>query len=346
MNKNLSEMLGYSPEELQDNKFLEITHPDDVELTQRERNALISGEKKATRFIKRMIKKNGSIIWVDLSSLLRRDKDGTPLYFITSIVDITERKQMEEVISESSDRFRAIFEQAGVGVAQLDIRTGKYIQANRKYCEIVGLDPAEVQNHGFMDITHPDDVKENRDKLDQMLAGEIRSFSIDKRYIHNDGELVWATLTVSPMWKPDEKPKYHIAVIVDITKRKKIEKALQDSERGLAEAQNLANIGSWEYDVATDKTTWSKMMFNLFGRDPNLPSPSWKEHRNSIHPEDWDLLDQAVASGQPYNIEFRLIHPTKGIRWAQTICQNEIDDSGKIVKLKGTVQDITRAQES
>ena len=232
VNKNLSEMLGYSPEELQDNKFLEITHPDDVELTQREMNALLSGEKKVTRFTKRFIKKDGSIIWTDISSSLRRNKNGTPQYFINSVMDITENKQMEATIRESSDRFRAIFEQAGVGVAQLDIQTGKFIMANRKYCEIVGLDPEAVQNHDFMDITHPEDIKENRDKLDQMMAGEIRSFSIDKRYLHRDGEVIWATLTVSPMWKPGEQPKYHIAVIVDITERKKIEKSITGQRKG------------------------------------------------------------------------------------------------------------------
>lgn len=348
VNKKFSEMLGYSPDELQNFRLQDLTYPDDLEITQREMDAMLSGGKKATRFTKRFIRKDGSIIWVDLSSSLRRDKEGKPLYFMTSLLDITERKNMEIAIRESSDRFRAIFEQAAVGVAQIDSITGQFVQANQKYCEISGLDPDNVQGSSYIDITFPDDIPENKEKIDQMIAGKIRSFSIEKRYLHKDGRIVWANLTASPMWKPGEQPKYHIAVIEDITERRKIEKALQDSERGLVEAQNLANIGSWEYDIAMDKATWSRKMFDIFGRDPALGEPSWQEHRTSIHPDDWETLYRAVSSAQPYNIEFRLLHPTEGIKWAHTIGQPERDGSGNIVKLKGTVQDITgrkRAEE-
>jgi len=110
VNQALCDMLGYSQAELQNRKWQEITHPDDVELTQNKINALLSGEKESERFIKRFIHKNGSIIWADLGSNLRRDQDGNPLYLITSIVDITERKAAEEKLRESEETLRVTLE--------------------------------------------------------------------------------------------------------------------------------------------------------------------------------------------------------------------------------------------
>ncbi len=95
VNKAFGDMLGYSQDELNVLRWQDITHPDDVELTQREIDQMLSGKKNSTRFIKRFIHKDGSVVWVDLSSSLRRDKDGKPLYLMSILVDITERKRSE-----------------------------------------------------------------------------------------------------------------------------------------------------------------------------------------------------------------------------------------------------------
>jgi PAS domain S-box-containing protein len=93
-------MTGYSPEELSNTKWQDISHPDDIIATEKMIQVLISGEKDSVRFIKRYIHKNGAVIWTDVGTALRRDKDGTPLYFMTAVLDITERKQAEEEISK------------------------------------------------------------------------------------------------------------------------------------------------------------------------------------------------------------------------------------------------------
>jgi PAS domain S-box-containing protein len=100
-NKALCEMLGYPSEELESNRWQEITHPDDIELTQKEIDALLSGEKEAARFTKRYFHKNGSIVWADASTSLRRDKQGEPLYLMTTLVDITARMQAEETLKNT-----------------------------------------------------------------------------------------------------------------------------------------------------------------------------------------------------------------------------------------------------
>jgi diguanylate cyclase (GGDEF)-like protein/PAS domain S-box-containing protein len=108
VNKAFCDMLGYSLEEFGERRWQEITHPDDIDLTQREVDALLSGEKTSARFIKRFIHKNGSAVWVDLSSSLRRDRDGKPLYLVTTLADITERKLMEDNLRRRTETLTAL----------------------------------------------------------------------------------------------------------------------------------------------------------------------------------------------------------------------------------------------
>ncbi len=121
-NKAFIEMLGYSEDEIQDKKWQDITHPDDIELTQREINYLISGEKDTVRFNKRYIKKDGSVLWVDLSSTMRRDADGKPAYLLTSLVDITARKKAEEEILKLNENLEAI----------VKVRTAQLLESNKE----------------------------------------------------------------------------------------------------------------------------------------------------------------------------------------------------------------------
>lgn len=100
MNRAFCDLFGYLPEELQQRRWQDITHPDDIELSQRMIESLLSGEKEGVRFLKRYLHKNGSVIWTDVSTFLRRGQSGQPLYFMTTVSDITERKRAEETIRQ------------------------------------------------------------------------------------------------------------------------------------------------------------------------------------------------------------------------------------------------------
>ena len=100
VNQAFCDMLGYTAKELTHRKWQEITHPEDVELTNKANQAMLSGEKESMRFTKRFLHKNGSIVWADVATALRRDKDGKPLYFMTTFLDITERMRAEEEIRQ------------------------------------------------------------------------------------------------------------------------------------------------------------------------------------------------------------------------------------------------------
>ncbi len=134
---------------------------------------------------------------------------------------------------ESEGVFRAIFEQAAVGVAQVVSRTGAFVRINRRYAEILGYTVAEMERLTYQQITHPHDLQKGLDNMKRLLAGEIREFSTEKRYCHKDGSIVWGKLTVSPMWPAGEEPNHHIAVVEDITVSKRAEESLRENERFL-----------------------------------------------------------------------------------------------------------------
>ena len=127
------------------------------------------------------------------------------------------------------------------------------------------------------------------------------------------------------------------------------EAALRDSEANLQQAQETARIGSWTYDMATDRATWTPEMFRIVGCDPELGEPTWEENRKHVHPDDWDPFSSAVRgtmeAGKPHDIEFRIVPRGGEVRWARCLGVAVRDGAGKIVSMHGTLQDITERKQ-
>jgi PAS domain S-box-containing protein len=134
-------------------------------------------------------------------------------------------------LQNTDAKYRALFEQSAVGVAEIDSNSGKFIQINQRYCDILGMTKNEMISTNFQNITHPDDLKTDLNYMKLLLKGDIKEFRMEKRYINKDGMIIWVNLTVSPMWDPGQKPTHHIAVVEDITQRKLVEEKLIKSNR-------------------------------------------------------------------------------------------------------------------
>lgn len=148
-----------------------------------------------------------------------------------------QRVEAEEALRKNEQGFRALFEQAAVGVARIETDSGRFDRINRRYGDIVGYSEREMYSLTFQQLTHPDDLGADLDNMRRLTAGEIREFSMEKRYFHKDGHPVWVNLTVSPLWAPGEKPTYHIAVVQDITERKQIEERVRGLSQQLLRSQ-------------------------------------------------------------------------------------------------------------
>jgi PAS domain S-box-containing protein len=145
------------------------------------------------------------------------------------------RAQAEQALQESEQRFRSTFEQAAVGIAHV-APTGHWLRVNQRLCEIVGYTRAELIECTFQDITYPADLDADLAYVRQMLAGDITTYSMEKRYIRKDGRLIWINLTVSLVREISGEPKYFISVVEDIDDRKRVEGALRQSEERFSKA--------------------------------------------------------------------------------------------------------------
>lgn len=134
-------------------------------------------------------------------------------------IDITDRKQAEQALQESEERFRAIYEQAAVGVGLLDL-DGRWLRVNQKLCDTLGYDTRELRCMTYRDITHPDDQSTSPPLIEGLLRNEIPTYSVEKRYVRKDGSGIWVKETGTTARDTNGAPMYIISIIEDITERK------------------------------------------------------------------------------------------------------------------------------
>ncbi len=147
-----------------------------------------------------------------------------------------ERARAEESLRESEERYRRTFENAAIGIAHVGL-DGRWLRANQAISDITGYPFAELATRTFADITHPDDLEADLVQVRRTLAGEIPTYSMEKRYVRRDGSPVWVNLTVSLLRDAAGHPLHFIAAVEDITERRRIEVALQAAKEA-AEAAN------------------------------------------------------------------------------------------------------------
>jgi PAS domain S-box-containing protein len=135
------------------------------------------------------------------------------------VEDVTNKKLIETALRESEQQFRATFDQAAVGIAYV-APDGSWLQVNHKLCQIVGYRQEELRQCTFQQITYPADLDKDLDYVQQMLTGQIQTYTMEKRYIHKNGSPIWINLTVALVREADGQPKYFISVVEDINERK------------------------------------------------------------------------------------------------------------------------------
>ena len=154
-----------------------------------------------------------------------RDADGRIVLLQGTLQDITERKQAEESLRASEERFRTIFENAGIGIALVDMQ-GRFIKSNPSLQRWLGYSEEELGRMTFTDYTHPEDRNLVWGLFDELTTGKNHTYAIEKRYLKKDGEVVWGLLTVSIVRDKHGLSEYAVGMVQDITERKRAEEAL------------------------------------------------------------------------------------------------------------------------
>jgi len=259
------------------------------------------------------------------------------------------RTRALDSLAESQARYRAIFDQAAIGIT-LTTPEGRLIEANNKFREMLGYTSAELCTMTTRDIIAAEHFDQTERGRARVIAGELRDLVSETRYVRKDRSVGWASSGLSIVREASGEPKYFIARIADSTERKRAEEALRNSEMQLREAQRAAKLGSWEWHVDTDANIWSEELYRIFGHDPKLPAPTYKEHPQLYAPESWERLKAAVEetlrSAAPYELDLEFIRPDGTRGWIVSRGEAVRDATGQVTRLRGTVQDITERQQA
>jgi len=309
----------------------------------------------------RLAMQSGKVIHTDDEVLWRRDGTPMPVDYhvhpirekghvtgaVVSVVDVTDRKHAETKLRESEELLRSTFNHAAVGIARVS-PDGTLLRVNRRFCDILGYAKrSEVQGKSIAEVSHPDDVENSLATVRSLLNGERETASMEKRYLRKDGSVIWGDVTISLVRsKPDGKPKFFIAVLQDVQLRKEAQANLEKSEARLSEAQQVAQIGSWELDLVNNRLLWSDEVYDIFEIDREKFGASYEAFLNAIHPEDREMVNKAytdsVETHGYYEIMHRLQMPDGRIKHVQERGQSFYDEQGKPLRSIGTVQDLTR----
>ena len=222
-NPALCELLGYTLAEMRRLDVIELTHPDERPLTIEALQRLRSGEIPRFFAEKRYIRKDGEPVWVQISAAPVRGPDGGVRCHVTQVVDLTARRESEE-------RFRLLFESSPHGMDIIDAE-GRMLQANSALLHMLGYERDELLALHIADFTHPDDLEIDLELFEQMLAGELPHYEIEKRCLHKDGRIVWVHLTSFALPDPGPTPRFAIGMLEDITERRALEEQLRQSQR-------------------------------------------------------------------------------------------------------------------
>jgi len=221
---------GYTLEQLCGMSFQRTCHPDDIFAVVESARELLAGTTTAVDTTTRLLRADGSTVCVRQHRSLVRDVRGKPLHIFTHTETIPERISPDAALIEAQGRFRSAFDNAPIGItiANADGSNEKrYIEVNPAFCTMTGYSSEQLLERSFLDITHKDDRTVNRDLWNSLLAGDIQTYQLEKRYVRADGEILWVLVNTSLSHDANGKPLHKITQIVDISDRKQFEAQLQ-----------------------------------------------------------------------------------------------------------------------
>jgi PAS domain S-box-containing protein len=253
-----------------------------------------------------------------------------------------DRKQAEDELRASEERWRGLFESVPIGVA-LITPAGRYLAVNQAFQKMLGYSERELLGRSPIELTHEDERAATEAFRAARTAGDARTVRREKRYRRKDGGVIWVDIS-SFLLPVAQGSALEARFAVDISERKQAEENLRQSEAFLIQAQEISQTGSWYWNVKTGEMRWSAEHFRLFGHDPATAQPSYPVFVEPIHPEDRLSIEQtiatAVAEKGQFQLEYRIVLPDGTIKHLLSIGRRGPAESGDLEYI-GTVMDIT-----
>lgn len=273
------------------------------------------------------------------------DHKGSLALLMGTVQDITEQMLENNFKLEREMQFRVMFNQAPIGIAKVNMRTGEILEANKRYAEIVGANLDKLAHKTWVDFTHPDDIEDGRETLAKMISGEITEFNTEKRYLHPDGKIVWVRILVVVLKELDDSRIYHLSMVDDITllheERSALSAAIEDKELAMLSA----NAGMMVFHIKSQTLEIDQGFIDRFDIQTTDKVIHWSAFETNVHPDDRayvrkNYLEQLLV-GDEINLHFRLLRDNTGSRnvWIRGYIIK--DENGHPDSVKGLCVDTT-----
>lgn len=343
--------LGHEPEMIIGTDGLHLIHPDDRADFIANTAAAIAGEEGASRVREHRVRKSsGDWIWMEGNPKAIRSKRGKIVELVNIFRDVSQRKAAEALASAESEVFRSAFEHAGVGRALVGL-DGRFMKINEAFCEIVGYPRPVMLKLDFQTITHPEDLDADLELLEQLAAGAIPSYRMEKRYLRADGSVVWVDLTVSAVRGEGGEVSFYVAQVQDQSHRRAAEEALRESEqRFRLLAENATDIIAL-FGADARFTYLSPSIEAVLGYAP--AELIGKPTRLIMHPDDYAAslvrYQEHLNGASPekgFHFEYRALHKSGRVVWLAAHPRPVFDPQGKLVGFQDVVRDVSAWREA
>jgi PAS domain S-box-containing protein len=255
--------------------------------------------------------------------------------------------RITKTLRESEERFRVIAENASDLITVFDT-TGKRVYANPTYGRLFG-DAQALIGGDMGDHIHPDDRERVRESFRETVRDGRTRHSVF-RFVVPGGEVRFIESYRSAVLDSQGRVEFVVAVARDVTERRRTDEALRARDMQLQEAQVLANLGSWEWDLRSNTRTWSDQLSRIFGLRPDQMPSAFDGFYPLVHPEDRErtaaLAREALRTGKGYENQFRIVRPDGAVRTVHNQARVDRDESGKAVRVIGVCQDITERKQA
>jgi PAS domain S-box-containing protein len=345
VNKAFCKMLGFSQKDLEKKRWQDITHPDDIGKTQSEIQTLLSREKEAARFTKRFLKKDGSVVWTDIGTSLRRNHEGNPLYFMSTIIDITEQKRAEEALRKSEDQWRSLVMTIPDYVALHDVR-GNYLFLNH-YAK--GFSEKDIIGKKAYDFITPESKSTFKSNLNRCLKTKATQLFEYTAFGDLQSTRTYENFLV-PLLEGDRVVNV-LSIARDITDRKQGERALQESENQLSRIYN--NVSDIIFVLAVEPNnnfrfiSINQHFLEVTGlsKEQIIGKPYQEVIPKPAHALVLGNYKKAILTKKTVQWEETSVYPL-GIKIGEVHITPVFDVKGNCTQLIGMVHDITERRQA
>jgi diguanylate cyclase (GGDEF)-like protein/PAS domain S-box-containing protein len=341
VNHAYAALVGRAPEDLAGTSALALVHPEDRDSAIEMASKLLRGEVEAIEHERRLMRPDGSSVWVSSATTLERDTTGAPLSFYAHAMDISVRKEAEDALRKSEARYRKLIDEAPIGQL-LCMIDGTLIEVNQAFLDMMGAATVdEVRPLLRAGLLHPDDQEAYYADIRRLMRGEIDRIDRDRRLVRADGEVVWVSGGTT-LLREDGAQILH-SVMQDITDRKLAEEALSESENRFRTLTESIPAGVYQADVS-GHVTYVNPQWSDITRITVKPD-TYEDAMAPVHPDDYDRVAKGLLSlltdGGVYRDQYRITDSMGFVRWIRNQGAATADESGTITGIIGSVEDVT-----